>query len=614
MKIYRLICTFWFCSALFFGARLVAQNTPTAPYQTSPVEISRVVDTILGKVYRVHTVQKGHTLYSICRVYQTSADSILKDSPENQVQVDELIYIPFRPQENETAQDLTRFTGKRPWAVVFLQKDESTESLLFAEKADKKRLSPANRRAQVEPDSAQAPGESINTAESNGTITKKAEENQPPRKRRERKGERNGEEEEIDTEVLADTLLVEVTDSIFITPHPNAKESKDQLRISMLLPLYSSTPQDKKAYIYLPFFEGASIAWQEFSDPFFFNPPVPDTVIVRDSTLFTDSVVVYKKLQPAPLPPPDTGKADIHLKVYDLTQSADALEEIVNDAYFKESDAVIAMAFVDQFQWLDSLSKEWEMPIIHPISERDMMSIGNPYFMQLAASYSTQIHHIADFVGKHHPHAHILIISDSTETEVRKAEILQSLLTDSVNAVRDVQKLYFNPETAELLDELGKSERKTVIIPFYRNEITAVRTVLPLRQTKGNVTIIAPNVWLDYATIDLDYYIQNNLTVYHTFCNAVQNTDFKEFSKNYHLLYHGLPNLLAYQGYRTLLWLVGMLNAHNADFMRHMEEMPETDDVEIQEFYLFRERAAGGFENTNVHFVKITDFGLAHIR
>lgn len=577
MKIYRLFCVFWFCSILSVGTRLVAQDTPTTPFQTSPVEISRVVDTILGKAYRVHTVQKGHTLYSICRAYQTSADSILKDSPDNQVQIDELIYIPFRFQPDEKPQDLTRFTGKRPWAVVFLQKDEHTETLIFADNPEKE--------------------EKI-------------------KNRRERK---KNEEQEMETATdtvstsSVDTLFVEIPDSVFVTPHPQPKENKEELHISLLLPLYSSTPQDKKAYIYLPFFEGATIAWQEFTDPLFFNPPVPDTLVVRDSTLFPDSVVVYKKLMPAILPPPDTGKANIRLKVYDLTQSADALDKIVNDAYFRTSDAVIATAFVDQFQQLDSLSKEWEMPLIHPLSERDMMSLGNPYFVQLAASYSTQISHIADFVKKHHPRAHILIVSDSTENEARKAEYLLSLLTDSSQNPQEVQWLYFNPETVSLLEELSKGTQKTVIIPFYRKEITAVKTVLPLRQSKGNITIIAPNVWLDYATIDLDYFIQNNLTVYHTFCNAVQNTDFMEFSKHYYLLYHGLPNLLAYQGYKAMLWLTNMLNVYNADFVRHLEETIHTEDMEDSNIYMFRERNAGGFENTDVHFVKVTDSKLEHI-
>ena len=604
MKIQRFLCSIGLFALLScFCARLGAQENPT-PFQASPVVPSRVFDTIFGKAYRVHTVQKGHTLYSICRAYQTSADSILKDSPDNQVQIDEYVYIPFRLLPGEKAQDFVRFTGKRPWAVVFLQQDEAVQTVPSAVAATPTPAVSENTVAETPATDPETPASPETEEEENAPGKEKA------KKRRDRKEELVF---EPDTVPVKDTLALLLPDSVFVTPHPQAKPHKDTLQVSLLLPLYSNTPQDKKAYIYLPFFEGATVAWQEHIDPLFFVPPVYDTVFDQDSNLM---------LQPV-LPDPDTNrnKVRIQLKVYDLTQSVNSLEEIVNDPIFQRSDAVIATAFVDQFEILDSLSKAWQMPIIHPISERDSMGVANPYFMQLAASHHTQIDHIADFVRKHHARARLIILSDSTESETRKAEYMQSLLPGS-------EWHYFNPATVEMLEGLGENNKKTVIIPFYRQEITAVKTVLPLRQTKGNITIIAPNVWLDYASIDLDYYIQNNLTVYHTFCHTAQNTDLLDFSRKYYFLYHVLPNPLAYRGYKTMLWLLQNLNARNADFMRYLDaSLLETEDAETDNtpdaagdasdenaIYILHEREMGGFENKDVHFMRITENGLEPYR
>ena len=71
-----------------------AQQAKTG-FQASPVTVTRTVDTVLGKAYFVHEVQKGHTLYSICKAYRTEAGQILKDSPESEVQIGEYIYIPL---------------------------------------------------------------------------------------------------------------------------------------------------------------------------------------------------------------------------------------------------------------------------------------------------------------------------------------------------------------------------------------------------------------------------------------------------------------------------------------------------------------------------------------
>ena len=569
MKIQHFLYSICLFSLLFLaGTRLEAQEAPT-PFQASPVVPANVVDTILGKAYRVHTVQKGHTLYSICRAYQTSADSILKDSPDNQVQIDEFIYIPLRLLPGEDPKDFVRFTGKRPWAVVFLQKDEIVQVV----------VPPAEEKPAV---NTEATENTVSEADTVAASPIAMADSTTSKKRRNRKEDRIAEPDTL--LAAADTLEILLPDSVFATPYPQEKAYKDSLRVSLLLPLYSNTPQDKKAYIYLPFFEGASVAWQEFIDPLFFTPPVPDTVF----DLEQDSLIVLPPAEPAP----DTAKPYIQLKVYDLTQSANSLEEIINDSIFRLSDAVLATAFIDQFEILDSLSKEWQMPIIHPLSERDSMGMGNPYFIQLAASYRTQIDHIADFIKQHHAHAHILILCDSSVAETRKAEYLQSLLPQS-------EIFYFNTATVEMLEALGENNKKTVIVPFYRQEITAVKTMLPLRQTKGNITIIAPNVWLDYASIDLDYYLQNNLTVYHTFCNDVQTTDLLAFSRKYYFLYHALPNPLAYQGYTTMGWLLEQLSTHNADFMRHLDEQ-------------LYEREMGGFENKELHFVRVTENGLKH--
>ncbi len=567
MKTYRSVCKIFLCTLLLRAGMDSHAQEPQAPYQPVPVVVSQTIDTVAGKAYRVHVVQRGHTLYSICKAYRTSADSLLKDSPENQVQADEFIYVPLRLLPDEDPARFTKFAGKRPWAVVFLYKDVALQ-------------------VETQPEPV--------TDESKG------------RRRRERKEERRI---EPDTVVAAtDTLAPLVEDSVFIMPRPQAKAAKDSLRVSLLLPLYSNTPQDKKAYIYLPFFEGATVAWQEFIDPGFFIPPVDDTILRQDTLAATAQDVMPDTssvmADTSFLSDTSRSRPFLHLRIYDLTRSACSLDSILNDDHFRLSDAVIATAFVDQFQILDSVSKEWEMPLVHPISERDSMSAGNPYFIQLSASYGNQISHIADFIGKHHSRARILIISDSTAGEARKAGCLQSLLPGS-------EHLYFNAATVAELEKLGESKQKTVIVPFYRKEITAVKTMLPLRQTKGNISIIAPNVWLDYPTVDLDYYIQNHLVVYHTFCNGARNSGFKEFSKKYYFLYHGLPNTLAYQGYKASSWLFEMLSGHNADFVRHLIDMEQKNENAP---YLFHERDLGGFENTDVHFVRVTENGLEHIR
>ncbi|MDE6630971.1 MAG: hypothetical protein K2K11_06100, partial [Bacteroidales bacterium] len=105
---------------MFSGAMWLSAQNP-AGFQASPVYISRYVDTVSGKVYFVHQVQKGHTMYSIGKAYQASAEDMLKDSPDNQVQIEEYIYIPFKASLVAEGVTLLPFEGRKPWAVALLE-------------------------------------------------------------------------------------------------------------------------------------------------------------------------------------------------------------------------------------------------------------------------------------------------------------------------------------------------------------------------------------------------------------------------------------------------------------------------------------------------------------
>lgn len=584
--------------------RLEAQEST---YRPVPVSISHTLDTVAGKVYFVHTVQRGHTLYSICRAYQTTAEALLKDSPESQVQADEFVYIPFNPALWNSKAQAERFTGKRPLCVLALLPPADVNG-------NDAGYTAATRTADTIADVPTTTAIPDNEPE----ITDKEDKAQARRSRREAREAAKAEAhadrlDDEESNLEANEEQIQINDSLY---HLELQEKphKDTLRISLLLPLYSNTPQDPKAYVYLPFFEGASVAWQQMLDPEFFIPAPTDTATVLLDSLLTDSISTPIVQPVPPIQPdilPDTSCKDttrrpvLQLKLFDLTQSVESIDETIADEYFLQSDAVIATAFVDHFNRLDSVSQQAGLPLIHPVSERDSMGVGNPYLIRLAASYTTQLSQLAEFVQRKYPKARILIISDSSQSEVDKADRLSELIYQS-------ERLYFNTTTAGLLEELAEeSKRPVVILPFYRKEISAVKTVLPLRQNKGNFTIIAPAVWLDYSTIDLDYFIQNHLTVYNTFYGIHQNPDFLDFSKKYYFLYRGLPNTLAYQGYCVMRWLIDMLQTFNADFMRHIESEEATQNA--QPFYRLEQRSVGGFENRNIQFIKIEPDGIERL-
>ncbi len=69
-------------------------------FQASPVIVSNYYDIENGKYFRVHIVEKGHTLYSIAKAYKCAVSDIIKTSSDNTISIGEAVRIPLFSQED----------------------------------------------------------------------------------------------------------------------------------------------------------------------------------------------------------------------------------------------------------------------------------------------------------------------------------------------------------------------------------------------------------------------------------------------------------------------------------------------------------------------------------
>lgn len=574
------------CAVVFLGViQLPAQTT--GGFQASPVYYTQEIDTVGSQTYWVHKVEKGHTLYSICRKYGVSATDIIKDSPEDQVKIDEVIYIPASDESLQKRKDTRYYTGKRPLALQqtishpgskdgqdkLIQKDEEIYATDMSDGDDR---SARKERKRQEKENRKT--EKANPSDGY-TVSDNVQDQNP---------EHIGQTASDSSHNLLSSAKISKI---------KRKKHKDTLRISLMLPLYSHEPESRKAYVYLPFLEGASLAWSEFQEP--------DMYSDIESTYPSDTHTPVQNQLP-PVRSHSKWKDPVFLmKVFDLTENNHSIRNCCTDPYFLNSDAVVAAAFVSQFEDIDRTCIQNEIPLIHPLTERDSMAMDNPFYIQLSSSTYTQIEAVAQLIKVRHKSSDILILSDSSGSEKAKALYLHKLLPGSSVS-------FLNKETEGQLNELAAgSTKKTVLVPFYRKEISAVKTVLPLRQSKGNITIISPATWLQYTTIELDYFLKNNLCVYSAFFLLENDPDFIDFSKKYFLMYNGIPSSMAYQGYLCVKWLTYTMNMHNTQFILHADDELERNSGIPYDIH--KRDGMAGFMNTKVQFFELKEDGLSEI-
>lgn len=89
----RLLLTTFFCSAVILSAGITATAQDFVP---TPVEISTEKVNVNGKIFFLHKVLKGQTLYSISKAYGVSIETIQEANPglSDGLKTDMLLYIP----------------------------------------------------------------------------------------------------------------------------------------------------------------------------------------------------------------------------------------------------------------------------------------------------------------------------------------------------------------------------------------------------------------------------------------------------------------------------------------------------------------------------------------
>ena len=272
-------------SAILFIANVSNAQAETSSFQPSSVTVSSYYDIYNSKYYRVHVVEKGHTLYSIARAYKCAVSDIIKKSPsgDNTISVGEPLLIP-----------------------LFNKKQVS--SLEYYNVKD--------------------------------TLAKHAK-------------------KEHEAVPLRCSLQIQ--------------QPKDIIDISLMLPLYTKdTSFPKKQFYFLPMLQGLLIAMEEINE----------------------------NIAPK-----------INVNVFDLTENEDSWNEIKDNPKFLESDVILCAAYKNIFPRLDTFSRKNHVPLVHLHSERDSICLGNPYFIQLLPSLSTQIEILADFLVSNFNHRNFIIFS-----------------------------------------------------------------------------------------------------------------------------------------------------------------------------------------------------------
>ncbi|MFZ4400286.1 MAG: LysM peptidoglycan-binding domain-containing protein [Bacteroidales bacterium] len=524
---------------------------------------SEKIETINGKKFYLHTIEKGHTLYSIAKIYQIDIKILEADTNNLHLKIGQIIQIPCKIDVKDESIKTTVKTDSL-FTMYTVQNKETLFGISHKYNLDEEDILKFNPELK---DGLKA-GQQIKI---------------PLKKNMDIKFELPKEKAATVSPVIEkpkeEKPKVE-------EPKKDKINKKTNLHIALLIPLYlknideiipeniqinNQTAANFKSFTFIQFYEGFL--------------QVIDSMVQQGLNV---KLYTYDF-------PDDTTFAAAFLKKNDLSNM----------------DLIIGPFFYKSFKIVADFAKNKKIPIVNPFSERRNILENNQYAYKLIPAYQNQVENIAKYLIDSFPNANILLIHNNKELEKKHADIFKSEINEafkenhaSEGSVKEI--IYSQIGFAGLENKLSLN-RENVLITLIESELFVTGYISKLNNIKDQkITLIAPLQWKNFDKIETEYFLKLNTHFFEPNYVDYEEVDTKAFILRFREKYKAEPNEMAFVGHDVALYFLTALMKYGEDFP---DQLSKINVHTLQTRYIFKRAGENnGFENTFVNIYKMKDY------
>ncbi|MCC7302047.1 MAG: LysM peptidoglycan-binding domain-containing protein [Bacteroidia bacterium] len=530
------------------------------PVFISAQEIVRSEQTVSmdGKMYYVHKVEAGQTLYSIAKAYNVSVKMIVDANPDTGtgLQPGQELKVPYIqvPQDPEIVKQEEK-SPKWKWHKVL--KGETWYSISKKYNLTVEQIKALN--AEVKDDLKAGQDIRIPTI---GAIKKETVKRNEP---------------------------VQIKDPVIGTP-PSLSDTitirKEEYKIGFLLPFNLGLTDliepekikkgtrafPEKARIAIEFYHGVKMAMDSLQ------------------------------------------KSGIKVQAYYFDTGSDSAgSKWMKDPELKNMDLLVGPLFTNSFMEGVKLAKQLGITIVSPTLQNNKLLIGNPEVNKASASTYTQMEEIGKYVAANFAEQNIMVVSSGGPKDmtivnaVRNAgsKVLIGMNKDSMRLVNGLSGV-----TASLV----KEKINVVVLPSnnqsYVTDVLSKLYKLHIDR-KDSIIIVGMNAWSSFENLDMEYL--NGMAFHYPSNSFVNYTDtgIVHFIHSYRGLYKSEPTDYTFDGFDIALFYGSLLWKEGVKFSPKLEQM--TGEGMNMRFRYVRSGTDSGYENTGVFILRYKDYHLIRV-
>lgn len=640
--------------------------------QRSHIPLSETKETIQGKTFYMHTVEKGQTLYSIAAAYNVTTSEIAEfnENVFEGIEIDEIVKIPVIKGKNASLEEILyakefqfHYVLKGETLYSIISKYKSSETALKKwnpgleaglktgmvlrvprsgadlREAEEELLQPAKPAPVVEADAHHF----IHTVVKGETLYSLSRMYKIPLQQLIDSNPGTSDGLSIG-EKLRIPNKYKSSESVAQTTRPAVERSKgkpcklnanmnprDTIQLALLLPFYL-TENEKLARREPNVEEESGLIQTEQDKPVVSNVYNKSKVFLEFYEGFLIGLDEARKQQ-----------IPVHLSVFDTNGRLDSLIRIIRNPVLQKMDLVIGPAYDATIREFNNFSKEYEVPFIPPLlSVPDGMLGNNPDLIQVIPSVEDQVKAFSEVIAMYHTY-NIVLIHYNTDQEKEVVDMFSRYLNPALKAKSGNESAKFkidihNRTKAYEIDKLENEAQQEVFVHPLKRALSTTKpnlVILPSRdqgivsntirelnmianEKSGNyeITLCGFQQARGFENIDMEAFYNLRFHTFTGFYVDYTRPLVKDFVLKYRELYKDEPSQFAFQGYDIAMYFIQAYKSYGKNFQDCLtRDVPSFTSSCLQNEFIFkRKEDDSGIENVQATVLRYNaDYTISRI-
>ncbi len=316
----------------------------------------------------------------------------------------------------------------------------------------------------------------------------------------------------------------------------------------------------------------------------------------------------------------------LSLFVYDTEKDTNKVKGILANLEKHVPDLIIGPVFPETFRLAAAYAARHDISIISPLYSRTSQLEGFINAFQIVPSRETEFDGIAQFASGRLDY-NLIMIHDADTSNKKEIDLLKNMLFEKFNndSIYDqvvFKEVKFNDSLLLNMKHTLVPDRKNLVIVMSNNEayVSIILSNLDENLKNFEIEVLGMPSWLAFRNIDLEYFHNLQVTLLTSFFIDYHDVNTRHFLKNcIRVLGYEPQELkskgynLTFLGYDIALYFIKAYASFGKDFRKCIHCM--NAQSLLGKYRLVQKLPLNGFENTSIEFIKYNkDFTVCKLQ